>query len=366
MAMPQHSLEVPYPARRNKHEESAAARHLDWLTRHGMLGGERAVELYEDWGVEDLTARLFPEADEDELTLAFDLFGFYFLFDDQFDGEVGLDPRLAAEVCEPLIAITHGDTRGAGRSPITSSFADLWQRLTDGMAPRWRARAAANWEWYLASHANEAVGRAAAAEARAEGRPVRFPDRPSFLIVRHGASGAETVMDAIERVNRIEVPPAAFHSPELRQLRHLAGDIPGICNDVCSYAKEVPRGDVYNMVPVIQQQQGCTLEEAAKVVLAECQWMIDQCWRLSRGLPQLCRRLGLDEDGTNAVLRYAEGMGDWIRGYLDWEPVTPRYQEVGMLPLDEPNYLEDLLQAPPDATGAAGRPGTPGGAAGAA
>ncbi|WP_037574008.1 terpene synthase family protein [Phaeacidiphilus oryzae] len=342
---PRHSLEVPYPPRSNKHLDAAAARHIDWLTGHGMLGGQDAVDLYEAWGVEDLTARLFPETDEDGLTLAFDLFGFYFLFDDQFDGEVGIRPRLAAEVCQPLIEITHGDYTGAGRSPVTASFADLWQRLTRGMSPRWSARAAANWEWYLASHANEAAGRSLAAEQRAAGKRVVFPDRSSFMIVRHGASGAETVMDAIERINRIEVPPAAFHSPQLRLLRQLAGDIPGICNDVCSYAKELPRGDVYNMVAVVQHQQQCTLEEAYKIVLAECQWMIDQCWRLSRQVPALCRRLGLNEEETDAVVRYADGMGDWIRGYLDWEPSTPRYQLDGMLPVDRPNYLEDLLGA---------------------
>jgi len=341
--VPEHRLEVPYPPRKNPHCAAAAAHNLRWLREHGMLRDPRAEELYEEWRVDDLTARLFPVAEPDDLNLAFDLFAFYFLFDDQFDGEVGMRPALAAAVCEPLIEITSGDFSGAAASPVTESFADLWRRLTDGMSPRWTARAAANWEWYLASHANEAAGRAIAAEQRAAGERVIFPDRPSFMIVRHGASGAETVMDAIERINRIEVPPAAFHSPQLRQLRHLAGDIPGICNDVISYAKEVPRGDVYNMVAVIQYQQQCSVDEASTAVLAECQWMIDQCRRLSAGVPALCRRLGLSETDTEAVRCYAEGMGDWIRGYLDWEPDTPRYQEEGMLPLDKPNYVEDLL-----------------------
>jgi pentalenene synthase len=335
-------LTIPFRRSASAHRAVAEARNLDWLQAHDMLRGREATELYARWGVPDLAARSFPHADSENLVLATDLFGFYFLFDDQFDSEVGLHPVEVARICDPLIGIVHGHLDGAGASPVAASFADLWHRSSEGMSSRWRARAAYHWEWYFATHPSEALGRARAAEAEAEGRDPELPDRAYYLMLRRGTGATETVIDMIERF-ATEVPAVAFHSPQLRLMRQLAADIPAFSNDVHSYRKEAPRGDAYNLVVILQHQRQCGLAEASAAVLAETQWMIDEYTRLAGEIPDLCTRLGLDGPQTRAVEHYADGLAAWVGGYLDWEARTLRYRPEGELPVDQPNHLEPLL-----------------------
>ncbi|MEZ0091407.1 terpene cyclase [Streptacidiphilus sp. EB129] len=340
-------LTIPFPQRINPHRDAAAGHNLSWLQAHDMLRGSEAIDRYTSWNLADLAAWSFPDASPEELVLAMDQHAFYFLFDDQFDSELGLHPVEVADVCAPLIEIAASDpertTPRRHGTPIISAFADLWRRGCAGMSPRWRARASYHWEWYFAAHPNEALGRALAAEARRDGTDGEIPGLDAYLMLRRGASGVETVLDLMERMLG-EVPAVAFHSPELRQMRQLAADAPATSNDVWSYGKEAARGDVYNLVVVLQHQQQCTLAEAVSAVLAQAQWMIDEFVRLSERVPELCERLGLRGAERRAVERYRDGMGSWMRGYFDWEHRTVRYRPEGTLPPDRPNYLETLLR----------------------
>ncbi|MFC1418243.1 terpene synthase family protein [Streptacidiphilus cavernicola] len=335
-------LTIPFRRSVSTHRSAAEASNLDWLQAHEMLRGHEAAELYARWDVPDLAARSFPDANQDDLVLATDLFGFYFLFDDQFDGEVGLHPSRVASICDPLIGIVHGDLDGAKASPVAASFADLWRRSSEGMSSRWRSRAAYNWEWYFATHPSEALGRARAVEAERAGREIELPDRAEYLMLRRGTGATETVIDMIERFAE-EVPATAFHSPQLRLMRQLAADIPSFANDVRSYRKEAPRGDAYNLVVILQHQRQCGVGEASAAVLAETQWMIDEYARLSAEVPELCTRLGLSGPQRRAVERYTEGLAAWVAGYLEWEDRTLRYRPEGEMPVDRPNHVEGLL-----------------------
>ncbi|WP_051811698.1 hypothetical protein [Kitasatospora sp. MBT63] len=310
-----------------------------WLDRHRQLTAGITEPAYEHWDVSELAAFCYPEAGPDELGLAADLLGFYFLFDDQFDTELGQHPAEVARICDRLCGITHGTAAFAATTPFGSSapstspvpsassapptpsatehaFADLWRRSQRGMSARWRARAAYNWEWYFASHPAEAAGRAFA----------ELPDRESYLVLRRGTAAMETLFDMIERLGHFEVPQSAFHHPVLRRLRQLAADIPSFSNDVRSYPLEAPRGDVYNLVMIVQQERGCPADEASAVVLAEAQLMINQFAELRLQLADVYNQLELDAAQRGAVQRYADGLAAWLAGYLRWEGRTGRYR----------------------------------------
>ncbi|MEV4615329.1 terpene cyclase [Kitasatospora sp. NPDC049258] len=309
------SLELPFPHRRSPHQARAAAHHRLWLDRHSRLAACADESAYAHWEVADLAAISYPEAGAEELGLATDLLGFYFLFDDQFDTELGQHPAEVARICDRLTTIVHG-APASGRSPVEQAFADIWRRTAAGMPARWRARAAYNWEWYFASHPAEAAGRAFA----------ELPDRESYMVLRRGTAAMETLFDMIERLGRFEVPQSAFHHPVLRQLRQLAADIPSLSNDVRSYPLEAPRGDVYNLVMIVQQERSCSAEEASAVVLGEAQLMIDRFAALRLQLATVYHQLELDHEQRGAAQRYADGLAAWLAGYLRWEARTGRYR----------------------------------------
>ncbi|MFI9276019.1 terpene cyclase [Kitasatospora sp. NPDC052896] len=309
------ALELPFPRRRNPHLAVAQAQHLLWLEEFDMLGSRIGPAGYARWDVPTLAALSYPDCAAPELALATDLMAFYFLFDDQFDGPLGRRPAQVAAICEELGGVLQGRPV-AGRSACTRAFADLWARITDGMSGRWRARAAYNWEWYLASHPAEAAGRRG-------GLP---PDREGYLTLRRGTAAMESVLDMIERLGRFEVAPAAFHCPQLRQLRQLAADIPSLSNDVRSYEVEAPRGDVNNLVMIVQRERGCSLAEAGALVLAEARQMAARYSQLLDELPRTLEDLELDPEQVTVARRYADGLTGWLTGYLDWEVNTGRYR----------------------------------------
>ncbi|WP_432087809.1 MULTISPECIES: terpene synthase family protein [unclassified Streptomyces] len=309
-------LDLPFPPHSHPDREPAARLHREWLRRHEGLAGAVDRAVYERWEVPRLAALTSPDCATGDLALAADLLGFYFLFDDGFDTGLGRAPARVAEVCTRLTALLHGDGPEPGaRTPVERAFADLWERSARGMSARWRARSAYNWEWYFACHPAEAAGRLSG----------RLPDREGYLALRRGTAAMETLFDMVERLNRFEVPQEVLHHPTFRLMRQLAADIPSFTNDVHSYAQELARGDVANMVMIVREETGGTPEEAAAQVMREAQAMVDRFVELSARVPGICDLLGLSPAGNEAARRYVDGLSSWIAGYHRWEVDTGRY-----------------------------------------
>jgi hypothetical protein len=328
-------ITIPGQVRVNPLRAAAAAHNLDWLRAHGMLRDADAERHYDRWNIPQLAAVSFPDAGLADLCLAVDQCAFYFLFDDQFDADLGNRPAEVARVCAPLITTLHTGRAPEKPSPVESAFADLWRRESQGMSPRWRSRAAYHWEGYFMAHPSEALGRCGLSTEE-------FPSRAAYMVLRRGASGVDTVLDMVERILG-EIPAAIFHNPQMTLMRQLAGDAPAVNNDVYSYPKEAPRGDVYNLAVILQHERQCDVDEAFALVHGDATRMVDEFYRLNDLVPELCASLGLTPSETEATLRYREGLADWMRGYFTWEASTIRYRPEGALPLDQPNYLEELL-----------------------
>jgi pentalenene synthase len=338
--MPQDiEFEIPIPARYNPRHDEAERHNLQWLRHHRMLADPEAVRMYSSWQMADLAARCWPDADTDDLGLTVDLKSFYFLFDDQFDGPQGHDPSEVAAVCQNLIDIVHQDPTVAPRSPVTAAFADLWARSRDGMSRAWVARTAYDWERYFASYPYEAVNRGT--------RTV--PAMDDYLTIRRGSAATESVTDMVERLNRIEVPPIAFHSPQLRLMRQIAADVPFICNDVYSYEKETARGDVYNLVTVLCNERQHSTKHAVDEIRIMVADQVRRFLELRDQVSQMMDDLALSDPERRHVRRYVTGLGDWLRGHNDWMTHTVRYRADGIPPADQPGYLDALLSQPVEA-----------------
>ncbi|MER5967963.1 terpene cyclase [Streptomyces sp. NPDC002057] len=309
-------LDLPFPLRSNPNQRSIAHDHEGWLLRHEGLSGAIHPAAYAKWDVPRLAALTSPDCATADLTLAADLLSFYFLFDDRFDTGLGRAPAQVARLCTRLTSLVHGDGPEPGaRTPVERAFADLWERSLQGMSARWRARSAYHWEWYFACHPAEAAGRLSGL----------LPDREEYLALRRGTAAMETLFDMVERLNRFELPQEALHHPAFRRMRQLAADIPSFTNDVHSYAQELARGDVANLVMIVREERGGTPEEAAVEVMREAQAMVDRFAELSSQVPGICDLLGLDPAGREAAHRYVGGLAAWIGGYHRWEIGTGRY-----------------------------------------
>ncbi|MGW1768111.1 terpene synthase family protein [Streptomyces sp. NPDC002073] len=302
----------------------------------GLVGEGRSLEWFASWDMPLLAARGFPYATGPALDLCADAMAFFFVFDDQFDGPLGQDPARAAAVSQQLIDILHGSTPGPAADACSVAFAELWARCIDGAHPGWVARTACEWEYYFATQAHEAIG-------RLRGTPA---DMETYLQVRRGIAGTDLPLSLGERAAGITIPAGAFHSPQLRIMRQAAIDVTFMCNDVYSLEKEEARGDMDNLVLVLEHTQACTREEAIAAAVREVDARVERFREQTRQIPAMCLHLGLTGPQRTAVATYAEVMGFWMTGYHAWQTQTRRYTSaLQIVPHTGPGYFDEVLGA---------------------
>ncbi|WP_328764852.1 terpene synthase family protein [Streptomyces sp. NBC_00272] len=285
-----------------------------------------------------LAALGFPHARGPALELCADAMGFFFVFDDQFDGPLGLDPARTARVCQQLIDIAHGATPATGSDPCTAAFADIRARSTRGAHAAWTARTAHEWEYYFAAQAHEAIG-------RVRGTPA---DMTTYLQVRRGIAATDLPLSLGERAAGITVPAAAFHAPQLRIMRQAAIDVTLMCNDVYSLEKEEARGDVDNLVLVLEHTRSLNRDEAVTAAGHRVNRRVRQFRELAEQVPVLCTQLGLHRRERAAVDTYVAIMTAWMGGYHAWQTGTLRYRTAPeVVPASGPGYFDQVLHVRP-------------------
>ncbi|MEV7586310.1 terpene synthase family protein [Streptomyces erythrochromogenes] len=333
--MPQDvEFHLPFPVASSPDLEGARRRNLEWVRRVGLVGEGRSAQWYAAWDMPALAALGFPYARGGMLDLCADAMAFFFVFDDQFDGVLGRTPARAATVCQKMIDIVHGVPPGRDADACSVAFADVWARSTDGARPGWVARVAHEWEYYFAAHAHEAMG-------RLRGTPA---DLETYLQVRRGIAGTDLPLSLGERAAAVTVAPAVFHSPELRLMRRAAIDVTLMCNDVYSLEKEEARGDMDNLVLVLEHGRRCTRGEAVAGAREEVRRRVVRFQELALRVPGLCALLGLTAREAAAVDRYVEAMALWMSGYHAWQTRTHRYTDApSVVPATGPGYLDRVL-----------------------
>ncbi|MFD4131253.1 terpene cyclase [Streptomyces goshikiensis] len=333
--MPQDiEFHLPFPSPPSPDLEGARQRNLAWVQGMGLVGEGRSLEWYASWDMPLLAAHGFPYARGPALDLCADAMAFFFVFDDQFDGPLGLDPARAATVCRQLIDIVHGAAPVARADACSVAFADLWARSRDGARPGWVARTAHEWEYYFATQAHEAIG-------RLRGTPA---DMETYLQVRRGIAGTDLPLSLGERAVGITVPAAAFHSPQLRIMRQASTDVTFMCNDVYSLEKEEARGDMDNLVLVLEHSRQYRRDEAISAARREVDGRVERFQELARQVPAMCLQLGLTDPERTAVATYVEIMGAWMSGYHAWQTQTRRYTSaLQVIPTTGPGYFDEVL-----------------------
>ncbi|MFI9155536.1 terpene cyclase [Streptomyces sp. NPDC053367] len=333
--MPQDmSFDLPVPTDISPGLEDARRHNLDWVCRLGLVPDDRSLAWYVSWDMPRLAALGFPHARGPGLDLLADAMGFFFVFDDQLDGPLGRDPAETARVCQGLIDIAHGAPPAPGADPCTMAFADIWARSTDGAHPAWTARTAHEWEYYFAAQAHEARG-------RLRGTPA---DLDAYLQVRRGIAATDLPFSLGERAAGLTVPASVFHSPELRIMRRAAIDVTLMCNDVYSLEKEEARGDMDNLVLVLERAQQLTRDEALIAARNEVNRRVHRFHDLAGQVPTVCTQLALTERERADVVGYVRVMSAWMSGYHAWQTETQRYRNAPqVVPPSGPGHLGQVL-----------------------
>ncbi|MER6198511.1 pentalenene synthase [Streptomyces sp. NPDC001586] len=314
--MPQNvEFDIPLPSWTTPELAAARERHLQWARRWGLVGGVEAERRYLFAQVADVAAYSYPDAVGADLDLAFDVNGWFFLFDDQFDVPLGEDPP-AASVCEELIDLLRlpPGTAPSSSSPLGDAFADVWGRMAEGMSRRWQERTARHWMDYLSANLTEACDRRAGFVA----------DSGEWMRLRRKVIGVSPSIDVCERVGRFEVPAPAVHSTAVESAREIVTDVIILVNEVYSLENDEAR-DAPNLVTCLVRERQCTRPEAIVELRRRADAQLRRLPRVREQASRLCGPLGLPEAAQEAVDRYLGAISAYMRGIYDWHRLAGRY-----------------------------------------
>lgn len=129
-------------------------------------------------------------------------------------------------------------------------------------------------------------------------------------------------IDLIDLAEHLRLPASLIASPAFDTLTRLTNDVVCWSNDIISLEKEKARGEVNNLVLVIQHAESLPLQEAIDKASAMVSSAVQVFQHVECALPPSAPEL------EEAIHKYLAALKYWMRGNLDWSAQTHRYARV--------------------------------------
>lgn len=315
------SFYCPIASRHSPHASVAETAVLDWADRFELYENAEQRDYLRQARFPLFPAMSLPDADPVSLALAGKEVMWLQSFDDVFSDEreepialadyVVLLGKLARMLEEPQCDLLPGNRWAA-------ALQDLHRAIADQAGPVLLER-------WVRAHLDYFDGLLWEAAGRANGRSLSLDDYVAMWLKQ---SGVYPCIAFTDLACGYEVPASAWCSSTLRKLREITSVIIGWDNDLTSYNKESHRAgsrgfaSIQNLVAVVAIERACSVTEAAHLVGAMRDHAMHRFIQLQEAIVR---------EGDTASVRYAQGLAQWIRGYLDYSAWSPRYVD----PLDD-------------------------------
>ncbi|GGV55956.1 terpene synthase family protein [Streptomyces spectabilis] len=289
---------------------------LDWSQKTGLVRSPGEWAWAAAWNVAAFAARVY--ADADDLALAAQ----WILWMDVIDDAVEtLTPAGTMALLEPLTCVfVYGEHRpdGCSADSLAEPLADLWRRTKAGMSETWCDRISRLWQQCAAAMPWEAAIRAA-------GKP---PPLDDYIHHRATAGAAHLALALTEGLYKYELPDALHHSGPLNVLRMLACDQICWANDLFSLDREVQRGDVLNLVLVLEQApHGLSRTHALETTLHMANERMQALMLLVDTLPAYQRALRLHPAERTLMDQAVDTIEQWVAGSLEFHRLSTRHTD---------------------------------------
>ena len=299
----------PFPPAPHPLAAQADARSVDFMYRHGLCAGDAERARLAQAGCGDLAGRECPAASADLLQVMADYNIWAFAFDDEYCDEGPLRERpgeLADAVARmqrcaevPEHAVYPDDRYGA-------SLREMRSRLAQYATPLEADRFTDLMRGYFA------------AEVRKAGFVARGqrPGLDDYTLVRLYSGGSIAFAELVAVCNGCPAPARLLADRRVRAIIEVAATLTDWETDIISFGKETARtGDGFNLIDAVCQETGCGTDEAFEQAMIMWDRMMTLFLRLrDRLMIELPQLAG-----------YLAGLGQYIRGVLDWALATDRY-----------------------------------------
>ncbi|RPE13287.1 hypothetical protein EGT74_07080 [Chitinophaga lutea] len=303
----------PFPSMLNPFAKEAEKHTADWVSRFELVKSEKAWERFRRAKFAMLSARAFPTAGRFELCIAAEFNTWLFLLDDKNDESMfgKLDYLQMVHSFVTMILQNNVVVAPDEGMPLANSFADLWKRMKRIGSAAWQKRFVKSMTDYLDACLWEVENRI----------QHKAPAVADYIEKRPYTGALFADIELIEVLESIYLPDEVRTHETVVQLSLACNNVVCWANDLFSFDKERRQGDVHNLVVVLKEERGLTLEaainEAARMHDAEVRRFIS----LSESLP------AFGEETNDELQRYITVLKAWMRANLDWSfGDTARYR----------------------------------------
>ncbi|KAF9449584.1 terpenoid synthase [Macrolepiota fuliginosa MF-IS2] len=301
-----------YKLEYNVHGDDVAKQSVNWLdTNCPDLNSKQRRALH---GLQagELTAFCYNTAEKERLRVVSDFMNYLFHLDNISDGMMTRETDVLANVV--MNAFWHPEkyypTKEHPEELNPGKLArDFWSRCVKDCGPGAASRFKETMALFFESVNIQA-------RARDQGD---VPDLESYIDVRRDTSGCKPCWALIEYALDIDLPDYVVEHPVIEALNQYTNDLVTWSNDIFSYNVEQSRGDTHNMIVILMKYHDHNLQSAVDYVGNLCAETIDSFQKHKGLVPSW----GPEVD--DMVVRYIQGLQDWIVGSLHWSFQTHRY-----------------------------------------
>ncbi|WP_437967222.1 terpene cyclase [Sorangium sp. So ce260] len=285
-------------------------RTLEWIHQLQLAPDDRAISRIKGASVAALAAWLFPSADPRTLQLASDFTAALFLLDDAFDdGQLSKDTQLAARLNDRYLGELFGHVEADTSDQLMRGLLDVRDRIRRDYPHFVLNRWLMHCQHYYEAHLWEVKNR----------MHQRVPTVDEYLMMRRFSGAVYAYCDLLELLLDRPLPLEIVQHPLLQSAREICNDILCWTNDYFSLEKELRSGDVHNLIIVLRDTTGLTLEES-----------ISRLWRMHDeriAEYQLIKQKLLSSSASDEIRQYLAGIDAMISGNQCWALGADRYAE---------------------------------------
>ncbi|MGH3086609.1 MAG: terpene synthase family protein [Rubrobacteraceae bacterium] len=309
---PLSELRYPFPSAINEDAKEIHVESVEWARRLGLVTTAEAYEKALEGRLGWLAGYFHPTAGREKLRLISDWCAWMFLRDDLVDdANFFRHPERLASLDTRFLDILRGADPAKEDYALSAAIANLRERLRPEVpAALWMRRFIRSVKEHFDSTLWESINRA---------RGI-VPDLATYNRMRPITGGMDVDTNFIEIATGIYLPPEVHGHRVVSSMTRISSL--SICwmNDLFSLQKELARGDVHNIVLIIQNQEGLTLDEAIKKAVEMNEDEVRSFLELEKELPSF----GPAIDGD--LQKYVSILKTRMSGNLDWSMESARYK----------------------------------------
>ncbi|CAM5329168.1 Pristinol synthase [Streptomyces avidinii] len=334
---------IPFPHRQNPAVKQVEEAHLEWMDRFALAPTGKAMEHYLKARNVEGNAWFYPTASLEDLILLTNMMGWFWIFDDQFDdGHTGLDVAKAKTIATGIIPILYGAPATANAPAPYQGLADVVGAFGKRLGQDSMRRLGRGISQFMLAYIWETENRSAR----------RHPSLREYIHMRVHSGCVVPVYDVVELAEDVALPYRFRESVWVNDFLFDAANIINWQNDVVSLVKESNQHSVNNLVYILQNENGSTLQEAVDRAHAMSTGLNENIFRAQRELPEVMDIFSLDPRERDAVQRWFDGVLLALGGCMKWHEITHNRFLRYTTSLDDidrgapganPAYLADLL-----------------------